>query len=202
MRVEALEVAGGTRPAGGGRDLPVCATVELGAGGAEPEVIVETRSLDSRQLVGRSQGVKDRLRLLAGNVIAATVTRAIDSYEGEMPASGVLSEHHSRRWIVALRTGRIQSKYSRWRFWQPAPSPARQRAPYSLTPGYSPSAGTIHSLRLSRLSYRPAPNLLSFSRGHSVASGYLSCDVDIVAGHHPRCRRIGHLHSIATIDSW
>ena len=115
MRVEALEVAGGTRPAAGGRDLPVSGAVELRAGGAEPEVIVETRSVDLRRLVGRSQGVKDRLRSLAGNVIAATVARAIDSHKGEMPAAGVLSEHHSRRRIAALRTGRIESQYSRWR---------------------------------------------------------------------------------------
>ena len=151
MRVEALEVAGRTRPAAGGRNLPVSGAVELRAGDAEPEVIVETRGLDARRFVGRSQGVKDRLRFLVGNRIAATAARAFDSHEGETPSVGVLSEHHSCRWAAALRTGRIQSQYPCWRFRSPAPSPARQRAPHSYTPR-SGRVGIIHFIYSSKIS--------------------------------------------------
>ena len=119
MRVEALEMTGGTPPATSRRDLPVSGAVELLAGGAKPEVVVEARRLDSRQLIGRAQGVADRLRFLAGNRITAAVATAGDSFERQTPAIGVLSKDDKCRRIAALRAGWRQGQYLdwRWRFW-------------------------------------------------------------------------------------
>ena len=119
MRVEALEMTGGTPPATSRRDLPVSGAVELLAGGAKPEVIVEAHRLDPRQLVGRAQGVADRLRFFARNGITAAVATASDPFERQTPAIGVLSKDDKCCRIAALGAGWRQGQYLDWRwgFW-------------------------------------------------------------------------------------